>query len=269
MANNLDLREPEVLDIPKGYRAYKIKGVDHTIIARKGGPTADQIKNQDSYLELRNNQKEFGVASILAKSLRDSIPSELYKISEKYVSGKLTAQFRNLAKLEKGTTGTRSFILSDHAGELQGFDFNPDSPFPEAFSDRFFIREGSHRGHAILHFPEFIPSQMFNAPEGTTNFKISAHIVSLSDFYFDEEVGAYYPANPEFQGKFGSFETQMLPLLNFPVQPMTGQLSVNQGRSVPMKTGIFLIMAIRFFKYADSKFEHLNHGSSMRILRTF
>ena len=143
MANNLDLHEPEIIDIPKGYRAYKIKGVEHTIIARKGGPTADQIKNNDSYLELRNNQKEFGVASILAKSLRDSIPAELYKISEKYVSGKLTAQFRNLAKLEVGKTGTRSFALSEHASALKGFDFNPDCPFPNAFSDRFFIREGS------------------------------------------------------------------------------------------------------------------------------
>lgn len=269
MANNLDLHEAEVIEVPKGYRAYKIKGVDHTIIAKKGGPTADQIKNQDSYLELRNNQKEFGIASILAKALRDSIPDDLYKISEKYVSGKLTAQFRNLAKLETGTTGTRSFVLSKHADELRGFDFNPSNPFPKEFSNRFFIKEGSHRGHAILHFPEFVPATMFDAPEGTTNFKISAHIVSLSDYFYDDEVGAYFPANPDFQGKFGSFETQMLPLLNFPVQPMTGQLSVNQGYAVPMKTGIFLIMAVRFFKYEDSKFEQLSRGSCMRILRTF
>lgn len=269
MANNLDLHEPDIVEVPKGYRAYKIKGVDHTIIAKKGGPTADQIKNQDSYLELRNNQKEFGIASILAKSLRDSIPSELCQISEKYVSGKLTAQFRNLAKHEEGKTGTRSFVLSNYASELKGFEFNADCPFPKAFSDRFFIREGSHRGHAILHFPEFVPANVFDAPEGTTNFKITAHIVSLSDYYFDDELGAYLPANPEFQGKYGSFETQMLPLLNFPVQPMTGQVSVNQGRPVPMKTGIFLIMAVRFFKYADTKFEQLNYGSSMSILRTF
>ncbi len=269
MANNLDLHQPEVKDVPKGYRAYKIKGVDQTIIARKGGPSADQVKHEESYLELRNNQKEFGVASALAKCLRDSIPKDLYQISEKYVSGKLTAQFRNLTKLESGETGTRPFVLSKHSQEVAGFEFNPDSPFPKAFSDKFFIREGSHRGHAILHFPEFIPDRIFDAPEGATNFKISAHIVSLSDYYFDSEIGAYFPANPDFEGKFGFFETQMLPLLKIPVQPMTGQLSVNQGRPAPMKTGIFLIMAVRFFKYENSKFEQLNHGSCMSILKTF
>ena len=53
--------EPSIATIPKGYRAYEIKGLDHTIIARKGGPTAHQIKFNKSYQELRNNQKEFGV----------------------------------------------------------------------------------------------------------------------------------------------------------------------------------------------------------------
>ena len=36
-------------------------------MARKGGPTADAVKNKSSYKELRNNQKEFGVASMMAK----------------------------------------------------------------------------------------------------------------------------------------------------------------------------------------------------------
>ena len=44
-------------------RVYKIKGVDKTIIARKGGPTSEEVKNGENYEELRNVQQEFAAAS--------------------------------------------------------------------------------------------------------------------------------------------------------------------------------------------------------------
>ena len=47
-------RTPIEMEIPKGYRRYKLKGIDREIIAKKGGPTARQIKTKASYKELRN-----------------------------------------------------------------------------------------------------------------------------------------------------------------------------------------------------------------------
>ena len=269
MSANLELRESLQTEMPKGYRVYKIKGVDQTIVARKGGPTAEQIKNKDSYKELRNNQKEFGIASILAKAVRDSLPDELKQISEKYTSGKLTAQFRNITRHDSGKTGTRSFALSQFGSDIEGFEFNSEAPFPQAFKSKFFVKEGSHRGHAILHFPAFTPVKVFDAPEGTTNFKINAHMVTLSDYYYDEEIGAYFPSNPDFQGKVGSFESQMLPLLKIPTQPITAQVSANNGKPVPAKTGIFLLLSVRFFHYENSRFTQLSKESSLQIMKVY
>ena len=58
-------------------RVYKIKGVDKTIIARKGGPSSEQVKNGENYAELRQNQQEFAAASNLAKALRHSLPKKM------------------------------------------------------------------------------------------------------------------------------------------------------------------------------------------------
>ena len=41
--------EPETTTLPKGYRNYKIKGLENTIIAKNGGPTAEQVKKKPSY----------------------------------------------------------------------------------------------------------------------------------------------------------------------------------------------------------------------------
>jgi len=257
---------PMTLEIPKGYRKYKIKGIDKEIIAKKGGPTAAQIKNKESYKELRKNQKEFGVASMMAKTLRQSLSSGMSEICETYVSGKLTAQFRNLAKMEEGETGTRPLFLSKHGHLLNGFDFNTNAPYEEIFGAKYFVKAGSQRGQVILHFPAFIPQKTFKSPKDATNFKITARLIALSDYQFDHHSQSYEPLNKDLHGKFGTYESAMLPLLKIQTEPMTGMLSID-NRIIPDGTGLFLIMALSFYNYQDGKFEHLNKASSMQIQR--
>ena len=252
------------IEIPKGYRKYKLKGIDRDIIAKKGGPTAKQIKTKASYKELRNNQKEFGVASMMAKTLRQSLSTGMSEICETYVSGKLTAQFRNLAKMEEGKTGTRPLFLSKHGHLLSGFDFNSKAPYEKIFGAKYFVKPGSQRGQVILHFPAFIPQKTFKSPKGATNFKITARLIALSDYQFDQKAGGYKPVNKDLHGKFGTYESAMLPLLKIPTEPMTGMISID-NRIIPEGTGLFLVMAISFYHFENGKFEHLSKESSMQI----
>lgn len=254
--------------IPKGYRVYKIKGVDHAIVAKKGGPSADQIKTKSTYKELRNNQKEFGVASMMAKVLRDSLSEGLTEICETYVSGRLTAQFRNLAKYEEGPTGTRPLYLTKHGHNLSGFEFNTTAPYEEVFGAKYFLKTGSIRGHVILHFPAFVPEDTFKAPKGATNYKINARLVALSDYQYDADEKVYRAINKEFHGKYGSYQSPMLPILKMPTEPMTAHVSVDQT-SVPENTALFLLMAVSFYQYDKGKFTHLNKDSGMTIKQVY
>lgn len=257
-----------ITEIPKGYRAYKIKGVDHTIVARKGGPTRDAIKNKSTYAELRNNQKEFGVASMMAKVLRNSLSGCMSEICETYVSGRLTAQFRNLAKYEEGKTGTRPLYLSKHGHHLNGFDFNTTAPYEQIFGAKYFIQGGSSRGQVILHFPAFVPEKTFKKPKGATNFKINARLVALSDYKYDATVNTYTATNKDLHGKYGSYTSPMLPILKIPTEPMTANVSIDH-KNIPDETALFLVMAISFYHYEDGKFHHLNKESGMSIKRVY
>ena len=252
------------LQAPKGYRKYKIKGIEKEIIAKKGGPTTAQIKSKESYKELRNNQKEFGVASMMSKTLRQSLSRGMSEICETYVSGKLTARFRNLAKMEEGSTGTRSLFLSKHGYLLNGFDFNSQAPYEEIFGAKYYVKPGSKRGHVILHFPAFIPDKTFKYPKGATNFKITARLIALSDYHFDHSAQSYLPINKDLHGKYGTYESIMLTLIKIPTEPMTGMISI-ENQIIPEGIGLFLVMAISFYRYENRKFVHLHKASSMQI----
>ncbi|MFT4736546.1 MAG: hypothetical protein ACI8QD_000564 [Cyclobacteriaceae bacterium] len=256
--------EPNLTKIPKGFRAYKIKGVSETIVARKGGPSAEHIKTKSTYKALRNNQKEFGVASMMSKVLRQSFSENMSAICETYSSGKLTARFRNLAKLEEGQTGTRPMIPSKHGHELNGFEFNNKAPYKKIFGAKYFVKGGSRNGQVILHFPSFIPMEVFDAPAEATNFKINARLVAISDYQYDAKSESYRPIAEGAHGSFGTYESNMLPLLKMPTEPMTGQVSIPVS-DLEEGVGTFLIMAVSFFRYESGHFIHLPAHSGMQI----
>ncbi len=268
MDHNLEINQ-EAINNPKNFRVYRIAGVDRPIIARKGGPSASDIKTKSSYEELRNNQKEFGIASMMAKTMRNTMTGDLDDICETYSSGKLTARFRNLAKNTDGPTGTRPLIPSKFGHQVEGFEFNPDSPFGNTFYPKYFVHPGQGRGHVILHFPGFIPVKSIAFPEEASHFKLTAKLVCISDFYFDSEDGSYRPSNPDHHGVTDSFESTMFPALKIPIQPITAQLSITGSKPLPEKVGVFLLMGVKFYRYQDSRYTFLKKGSSCKILKAF
>lgn len=255
-------------DVPVGYRSYRIKGVDKTIIAKKGGPSADDIRNKSSYEELRNNQKEFAVASVVSKVFRDSLSDGLSEICESYVSGRLTAKFRNIASEADGVTGMRPMHLSKFGHFLNGFEFNTTAPYKEVFDAKYHVKSGSRKGQVILHFPSFIPDMTLQKPQGATNFKIQARLIALSDYHYDLNIDNYVAENVDFNGKFGSWNSPMLPILKIPTEPITAQVSMYE-KDLPEDMAIFLVMAVSFYKYEQGVFHHLSKDSAMTIKQVY
>jgi len=252
----------------KGYRLYEMEGVEGKILAKNGGPSPDRVKADPSYETLRKNQKEFGVASMMSKVLRDSLSGSMAEICESYVSGRLTAQFRNLAKMEEGQLGTRPLFPSKHGNVLSGFEFNTNAPYEEIFGAKYFVKAGSRKGQVILHFPAFVPETTFLKPEGATNFKINARLVALSDYQYNPESKNYEALHSQHHGQFGSFESSMLPILRMPTEPLTSQVSLNE-KELPDELGLFLVMAVSFYRYEKGVFHHLNKHSGMRINQVY
>lgn len=263
----MDVTDRPVLekDQKKGLRIYKIKGVDKLIVARKGGPTKEQVQTSPAYAELRKNQQEFGLASSIAKTIRQSFTEPLQAACESYISGKLTAKVRSLVKEEEGPIGTRPFLLSKHSDLLKGFQFNADYPFEKVFTPRVLSRPGQHRGHVIFHVPSFTPEEVIQIPEGATHFKLFAHMIALSDYRFDESQQHYQVAESHGYGMHQTVEGPLSPLLRIPLDPMTFHLSMEPEGGFKEDTSLLVMVGIQFLQFRHTEYKLHSQGHAMEI----
>ena len=248
-------------------RVYKIKGVENTIVARKGGPSSQEVKTGENYADLRKNQQEFAAASNLAKALRHSLPKKMAMICEPYVSGKLTARFRNLAQLSEGAKGKRPILLSENGKTLEGFDFNSNAPFNETFPNNIMVMSGSNYGQLILHIPSFTPRQDLIAPDNASHYQLFSHLLLLSDYTYTKESKEYNPCAPEVHARNNTKENPIHPIINYPEESTTQQLSVYNGEALPTDTRLLLILGVKFYKYDNLKYIDLPSNSSMQIIK--
>lgn len=248
-------------------RIYNIRGVEKTIIARKGGPSPEEVKNGENYADLRKNQLEFAAASNLAKTLRHSLPKKMAKICEPYVSGKLTAKFRNVAQLSEGDTGKRPILLSENGRSLEGFDFNSNAPFKKTFPTNIMVMSGSNYGQLILHVPSFTPKDDLLAPDNASHYQLFSHLLLLSDFTYQNDLKEYNPCAPEVHARKSTRENPIHPIINYPEESTTQQLSVYNGEALPTDTTLLLILGVKFYRYDNLKYIDLPTDSSMQIIK--
>ncbi|MFT4834145.1 MAG: hypothetical protein ACI83W_002728 [Marinoscillum sp.] len=224
--------------------------------------------NQLKPLKRQKNIREEAVATMMSNVLTSSLSEDMSEICKSFSSSRLTAKFKSIAECEKGMDDARPLSISKHGHSLSGFEFNREAKYEDIFGAKYFIKVGSRKGQVIIHFPAFVPEHTFVKPEGATNFKINARLVAISDFQFNQDLNGYEALHEEHHGKYGSFESPMLPILKIPTEPMTTQVSLNE-KDLPEEIGLFLVMSVSFFHYDHRSFEHLSEHSGMTIKQVY
>lgn len=260
-----EVNELQVSGKLSGWRVYKIRGVEKTIIARKGGPSAEQVKHSPKYEKVRKFQQEFGAASVLSKMVRKSLPAVLTSNCESYVSGKLTARFRLLAERAGGETGKRPISFSKNGYLLQDFEFNSKYPFERIFQAKFLTKTGSIRGQLILHTHSYVPQESISPPQDANYYRIFAHMIMLSDYVFNESRLEYEALHPDFHGQYTTLESDLFPIINISRDPTTTRLSLYEGEEVPPETGLLLIKGIVFYRKEGNKLVEMEEGNALKI----
>lgn len=123
------------------------------------------------------NKNNFGVATLMSKTIFSSLDDEMREMTEAYGSKRLASI------INKGFESLNNQLsLKNAVASLENFEFNSQNTFESGVSSKFCLREGAHKGHVILHVPAFIPEKELNVPADATNFKICARLISISDF---------------------------------------------------------------------------------------
>lgn len=214
--------------------------------------------------EFRPTEKnKFAVATHMSQAIHLGLGNGLSRLTSSYSQQKLASKINSLLDTDNRLSLTKC------EEELIGFDLNTERAFDENVSDKLklCIKAGSHKGHAIVHIPAFVPKNAIKVPAEATNFKIEARLVAVSDFLRKSE--NYEMTAPKSDGKNGSYESSMLPILQISTQPMTAHLRLMDCGPVTNNASTALVIGVKFYHYENKKFEVLKDETLISVRKIF
>lgn len=225
---------------------------------RSYSPPSPQTTKEETNVKKIYKKNNFGIATLISQTIFSLLDDDMRDIAASYASTKLSSLINNSIKGD-------IISLSKNQSDLEGFEFNTSSPFESGVGSKICLRNGAHKGHMIMHIPAFVPVKELKVPKEATNFKISARLISISDF---EKSADHYTINNNSQhGKVGVYDSTMLPVLRIPTQPLTAQLSIPNIGNIKNNVTTLLILSIKFYNYRDSKFNLLADDGMMKIMK--
>ncbi len=177
-------------------RHFKIKGNEGYFAGLKGGPSAEQIKNDPGFIRTRENMSEFAACANAGKSVRVGLSSLMKQMSDSQLTGRLTAIMKKI-NIEDGSEarGQRAVLISQQPQYLKGLDFNRNISFNGIFNAPFTFTPDPSRIESTLSIPPFNPLNYLNIPSGASHFRIINAVSVVADFIYNAVTGNYEPSD--------------------------------------------------------------------------
>lgn len=223
----------------------------------------NQLANAPITLEPKLRKSKNVVANCIVKTIKDSLDNEMQSMLEPYVTTKLSTVVR------KQFDSQGNLSLNTDASELIGFELGAIKKTCNRVRSKCFIRKCSQKGEVIFDLPGFVPFKELNAPKEATNFKISTKLIALSNFRYDNSLQAYLPLSEAMHGLNDGYESPMLPLIKIETQPITAKLFIEKMKTNSDQGNTVMIIAIKYYKYWEGKFQHLEKNGCMSITQIF
>lgn len=171
---------------------YKRNG--KTIVRKKGGPSAKQIKNAASCRAIRDSNRAFGSASRICALIRRSIGKNWNAYCDSDLTGRLTGQLKKLIERCGGIRGEQLVHLATHPEELKGFEFNKHCSFVSRCTAPLTVTFSADRNTAVLQ-TTFRPAADIVAPSGASSFQLVYTLLRLPVYGINETKKHYQPLN--------------------------------------------------------------------------
>ncbi|RRJ88065.1 hypothetical protein [Flavobacterium macacae] len=220
---------------------YKTK--DGYIAREKGGIDANRIANDPAFQRTRENGAEFGRAGKAGRLLRTSIRALLLHASDSRMVGRLTKEMIKVIQADQVSDRGLRNVIDGEAELLTGFEFNIRGALRTTLFAPYTAVLDRTAGTAGVTFEPFVPSNMINAPGGTTHFKIHTAGTAID---FEAETFAT-----------ASSSTALLPWDSV----LTGPLDLENALPAASTNVLFLVVGIEFYQEINQQLYPLKNGA--------
>ena len=138
-----------------------------------GGPSAEQILNDDAFVRTRENMSEFGGCASAAKTIRVGLAQIMKQMSDSRIAGRLTAIMKQVQLNDTANArGERAITVSTNQDIIEGLDFDVNLSLAGVFNAPYTLTNTPARNSATFTIPAFNPSNLISAPAGATHFRL-------------------------------------------------------------------------------------------------
>ncbi|RFM31780.1 hypothetical protein [Chitinophaga silvisoli] len=154
---------------------------DGYIVRKNGGPSAKQIEKLPSCERVRQNNKEFGVCSSAAKSLRMAI-APVKHLTDVNLASQFTALCRQLLLQDQAhDPGSRSVLFSRFGTQLSGFNLNEQHLFDSVVRHPLSVTLDRKKAAARIEIPALQPGVSIVLPWQQPVYRLILSLGAVED----------------------------------------------------------------------------------------
>ena len=252
-----------------GVRHFKIKGLDGDFAGLAGGPTAEQIQNDDAFARTRENMSEFGGCASAAKSIRVALAQIIKQYSDSRLTGRLTALMKQI-NLEDTAhpRGERSIEVSANQGVLTGLNFNENVSLSGIFNAPYSLTNTPARDSASFTIPGFNPANLITPPAGATHFRLVNAIAVESDWVYNSSTGKFEPTDAALN-ELSDIQFSGYLDLNAPVPNTVITTTLPGSPTMTATVSVLNCIGIEFYQQVGSNYYLFASGNALRVDNLF
>jgi hypothetical protein len=252
-----------------GVRHFKIKGLEGDFAGMAGGPSAEQIKNDEAFIRTRENMSEFGGSASAAKSIRVALSQIIKKFADSRLTGRLTAIMKQINLEDTSEArGKRAIEVSAQPQYLIGLNFNENLSLSGIFNAPYSLSNTVARDSSTFTIPTFKPANLISAPAGATHFRLVNAIAVVSDWVYNLSTGKYDAVEPTLSELSDVQYSDYLDLNS--VVPNTIITTTLPGSPI-LTSNVTVIncIGIEFYQQVGSNYYLFNSSNALRIDTVF
>jgi hypothetical protein len=252
-----------------GVRHFKIKGLDGDFAGLAGGPTAEQIQNDEAFTRTRENMSEFGGCASAAKSIRVGLAQIMKQFSDPRLTGRLTAIMKQVNLTDTTSArGKRNIKVSTNRPLFAGLNFDANISLAGIFNAPYTLTNNTARNSATFTIPVFNPVNLINAPAGATHFRLLNAIAVVSDWQYNNTTGKYEPVSTALSQLVN---IQYSGYMDLSTVTTAATLTSTLPSSPTMTTNVSVLncIGIEFYQQVGTNYYLFSSGNALRVDSVF
>lgn len=207
---------------------YNLKGVG-PITREKYGPSKEDMDNNPNFAVTKQNNAEFGGASIVGKALRLGLGQIGKEFQDSTFSGRLAGKIRTVIQQGDGISGQRQCNLHKAPANIIDVPLKKTNIFSRIWSAPYQCTINNQGSAITIFIPKMESHHHTKPPKYAVYFKLTAALSLVSNHQVINNT--YTPIHPQQNGIGNQTQTQPLKL-NSTHTNTTLTLNIPEGKSL-------------------------------------